>query len=49
MYRVSRVYKDKANGPILGVEEATILLSMNTKSLKILFSMDLYIYLVKED
>ena len=49
MYKVSKVYKDKAYRPILDAEEVTVLLSINTKGLRILFSKDLYIYLVKED
>ena len=48
-YRVSKVCEDKAYRPILDMEEVTILLSINTKGLRILFSKDLYIYLVKED
>ena len=48
-YRVSKVRKDKAYRPVLDAEEVTILLSTNTKGLRILFSKDLYIYLVKED
>ena len=31
IYRASKVYKDKANGPALDVEEVTILLSTNIK------------------
>ena len=46
---VSKVRKDKAGGPILDAEEVTVLLSLNAKGLRILFSKDLYIYLIKED
>ena len=49
IYKVSKVYENKASRPILNTEEVTILLSINTKGLRILFSKDLYIYLVKED
>jgi len=49
MYKVSKVHKDKAYRPILDAEEVTILPSINTKGLRILFSKDLYIYLIKED
>ena len=49
MYKVSKARKDKAKGPVLDVEEATVLLSTNAKGLRILFSKDLYIFLVKED
>ena len=49
MYRVSKVRKDRAYRPILDVEEVTILLSTNTKGLRILLSKDLYICLIKED
>ena len=31
IYRASKVYKDKANGPALDAEEVTILLSTNIK------------------
>jgi hypothetical protein len=48
-YGVSEVHEDKAGRPVLDAEEVTILLSTNTKGLRILFSKDLYIYLVKED
>jgi hypothetical protein len=46
--RVSKVREDKAYRPVLDVEEATILLSINAKGLRILFSKDLYIYLIEE-
>ena len=49
MYKVSKVREDKAYRPILDVEEVTVLPSTNTKGLRILFSKDLYIYLIKED
>ena len=49
MYIVSKVREDKAYRPVLDAEEVTILLSINTKGLRILFSKDLYICLVKED
>jgi hypothetical protein len=45
----SRVREDKAGRPVLDVEEVTVLLSTNVKGLRILFSKDLYIYLIKED
>ena len=48
-HRVGKVYKDKASRPVLDVEKVTILLSINAKGLRILFSKDLYIYLVKKD
>ena len=48
-YRVSKVCEDKAYRPILDAEEVTILPSTNAKGLRILFSKDLYIYLIKED
>jgi hypothetical protein len=48
-HRVSKVRKDKAGGPVLDAEEVTVSLSTNAKGLRILFSEDLYIYLVKED
>ena len=48
-YKVSKVRKDKAYRPVLDAEEVTILLSINAKGLRISFSKDLYIYLVKED
>ena len=47
--RVSKVREDKACRPILDAEEVTVLPSTNTKGLRILFSKDLYIYLVEED
>jgi hypothetical protein len=47
-YRVSEVRKDKACRPVLDAEEVTVLPSINTKGLRILFSKDLYIYLVEE-
>jgi hypothetical protein len=47
-YRVSKVREDKAYRPVLDAEEVTILLSINAKGLRILFSKDLYIYLVEE-
>ena len=31
VYRVSKARKDKASGPVLDVEEVTILLSLNAK------------------
>ena len=46
---VSKVREDKACRPILDTEEVIVLLSINTKGLGILFSKDLYIYLIKED
>src|ERR1700733_2464162 len=46
---VSKVRKDKAGRPVLDAEEVTVLLSTNTKGLRILFSKDLYIYLIEED
>ena len=49
IYGVSKIYKDKASRPVLDIEEVTISLSINAKGLKILFSKDLYIYLVKKD
>ena len=49
MYKVSKVREDKASRPVLDAEEATVLLSTNTKGLRILFSRDLYICLIKED
>ena len=49
IYRVSKACKDKASRPVLDVEEVTILLSINAKGLKILFSKELYICLIKED
>jgi hypothetical protein len=49
IYGVSKVCKDKAYRPVLDTEEVTILLSTNIKGLRILFSKDLYISLVKED
>jgi hypothetical protein len=48
MYRVSTIYKDKAYRPVLDIEEVTILLSINTKGLRVLFSKGLYIYLIEE-
>jgi hypothetical protein len=48
-YGVSEAHEDKAGRPVLDVEEVTILLSTNAKGSRILFSKDLYIYLVKED
>ena len=48
-YEISKVREDKACRPVLGAEEVTVLLSINTKGLRILFSKDLYIYLVEED
>jgi hypothetical protein len=47
-YRVSEVREDKAYRPILDAEEVTVLPSTNAKGLRILFSKDLYIYLVEE-
>ena len=49
IYGVSKVREDKACRPVLDVEEVTVLLSTNAKGLRILFSKDLYICLVKED
>ena len=46
---VSKVREGKAYRPVLDAEEVTVLLSINTKGLRILFSKDLYIYLVKKD
>ena len=46
---VSKVRKDKAYRPVLDAEEVTVLLSINAKGLRTLFSRDLYIYLIKED
>jgi len=48
-YGVSKVYEDKAYRPVLDVEEVTVLPSINAKGLRILFSKDLCIYLIKED
>ena len=48
-YKVSKVREDKAYRPILDAEEVTILPSINAKGLRILFSKDLCIYLIKED
>ena len=48
-YEVSKVREDKACRPVLDTEEVTVSLSTNAKGLRILFSKDLYIYLVKED
>ena len=48
-YEVSKVREDKASRPILDAEEVTVLLSTNVKGLRILFSKDLYICLIKED
>jgi hypothetical protein len=47
-YGVSKVREDKASGPVLDAEEVTILPSLNAGGLRILFSKDLYIYLIKE-
>jgi len=33
IYRVSKAREDKANGPVLDVEEITILLNLNAKDL----------------
>ena len=49
MYGVSKICEDKAYRPILNAEEVTVLPSTNTKGLRILFSKDLCIYLIKED
>jgi hypothetical protein len=46
--RVSKVREDKAYRPVLDAEEATVLLSMNAKGSRILFSKDLYICLIEE-
>ena len=46
---VSKVRKDKASGPALDAEEVTVLPSTNVKGSRILFSKDLYIYLIEED
>ena len=48
-YKVSKARKDKASRPALNIKEATILLSISVKTLRILFSKDLYIYLIKKD
>ena len=48
-HEVSEAREDKASRPVLDVEEVTILPSTNVKGLRILFSKDLYICLVKED
>ena len=48
-YEVSKVREDKAYRSVLDTEEVTVSLSINTKGLRILFSKDLYIYLVEED
>ena len=48
-YKASKVREDKAYRPILDIEEVTVSPSTNAKSLRILFSKDLYIYLIKED
>ena len=47
-YKVSKVREDKACRPVLDTEEVTILPSTNAKGLRILFSKDLYIYLMEE-
>ena len=49
MYEVSKVREDKAYRPILDAEEVTVLPSINAKGLRILFSKDLCIRLIKED
>ena len=49
IYEVSKVRKDKASRPVLDAEEVTVLPNMNAKGLRILFSKDLYICLIKED
>jgi len=50
-HRVSRMARDlaRADRPVLDAEEATVSLSTNAKGLRILFSKDLYIYLIEED
>ena len=48
-YEVSKVAEDKAYRHVLDAEEVTVLPSTNVKGSRILFSKDLYIYLVKED
>jgi hypothetical protein len=48
-YEVSKVREDKACGPVLDVEEVTVLPSTNAKGLRILLSKDLYICLIEED
>ena len=48
-YGVSKVCENKAYRPVLDVEEVTVSPSINAKGLRILFSKDLCIYLIKED
>jgi len=48
-YGVSKVCEDKACRPVLDAEEVTVSPSTNAKGLRILFSKDLCIYLIKED
>ena len=48
-HRVSKAREDKASRPVLNAEEVTILLSINAKGSRILFSKDLYICPVEED
>ena len=31
IYRVSKIYKDKADGPVLNVKKVTVLLSISVK------------------
>jgi hypothetical protein len=47
-YEVSKARGDKAYRPVLDVEEVTVSPSTNAKGSRILFSKDLYIYLVEE-
>ena len=48
-HKVNKIREDTASRPILDIEEITSLLNINTKGSRILFSKDLYIYLVKKD
>ena len=49
MYEVSKVRENKAYRPVLDTEKVTVLPSTNVKGLRILFSKDLYIYLIKKN
>ena len=46
---VSKVREDRAYRLVLDAEEVTVSPSTNAKGLRILFSKDLYIYLIEED
>jgi hypothetical protein len=46
---VSEAREDKASRPVLDAEEVTVSPSTNAKGSRILFSKDLYIYLIEED